>query len=93
MYYYRQNDNSTIKNQCNKILERNSKDRVFVINKIKEISKHYKFNKKITRIFVDYLKYFEYYDRYKYGKMYKVVFKIQYKYFKFRRKLGVKFGI
>ena len=93
LYYYRQNENSTTKSKNDEIISRNSKDRVFVIHKIKAISKKYKFNSKITKVFVDYLKYYEYCDRLMYRKINKIVFKIYDKYFRFKRRLRVKFGV
>ncbi|MEE3705469.1 hypothetical protein V2I29_07805 [Campylobacter sp. CX2-8023-23] len=93
LYYYRYNENSTTKSKNDEIISRNSKDRVFVIHKIKAISKKYKFNSKVAKVFVDYLKYYEYCDRLMYRKINKIVFKIYDKYFRFKRRLRVKFGV
>ncbi|MBR6611314.1 MAG: glycosyltransferase family 2 protein, partial [Campylobacter sp.] len=62
LYYYRQNENSTTRSKNDEIISRNSKDRVFVIHKIKSISKKYKFNSKVAKVFVENLKYYEYCD-------------------------------
>ena len=93
LYYYRQNENSTTRSKNDEIISRNSKDRVFVIHKIKTISKKYKFNSKVAKIFVENLKYDEYCDRLMYRKINKIVFKIHNKYFRFKRRLRVKFEI
>ncbi|WP_086243235.1 glycosyltransferase family 2 protein [Campylobacter devanensis] len=93
LYYYRQNENSTTRSKNDEIISRNSKDRVFVIHKIKAISKKYKFNSKIAKVFVENLKYYEYCDRLMYCKINKIVFKIYDKYFRFKRRLRVKFGV
>ncbi len=93
LYYYRQNDNSTTRSKNDEIISRNSKDRVFVIHKIKAISKKYKFNSKVAKVFVENLKYYEYCDRLMYRKINKIVFKIYDKYFRFKRRLRVKFGV
>lgn len=93
LYYYCQNENSTTRSKNDEIISRNSKDRVFVIHKIKAISKKYKFNSKVAKVFVENLKYDEYCDRLMYRKINKIVFKIYNKYFRFKRRLRVKFGI
>ena len=93
LYYYRQNENSTTKSKNDEIISRNSKDRIFVIHKIKAISKKYKFNSKVAKVFVENLKYYEYCDRLMYRKINKIVFKIYDKYFRFKRRLRVKFGV
>ena len=93
LYYYRQNENSTTRSKNDEIISRNSKDRVFVIHKIKSISKKYKFNSKVAKVFVENLKYYEYCDRLMYRKINKIVFKIYDKYFRFKRRLRVKFGV
>ena len=93
LYYYRQNENSTTRSKNDEIISRNSKDRVFVIKKIKELSKKHKFDRKITKVFIDNLKIHEYYDRLIYHQISKRVFKIYDKYFRFKRRLRVKFGI
>ena len=63
LYYYCQNENSTTRSKNDEIISRNSKDRIFVIKKIKELSKKHKFDRKITKVFIDNLKIHEYYDR------------------------------
>ena len=93
LYYYCQNENSTTRSKNDEIISRNSKDRVFVIKKIKELSKKHKFDRKITKVFIDNLKIHEYYDRLIYHQISKRVFKIYDKYFRFKRRLRVKFGI
>ncbi len=93
LYYYRNNPDSSTKTKNKEIIARNSKDRVFVIHKIKAISKKYKFNSKIAKVFVENLKYYEYCDRLMYRKINKIVFKIYDKYFRFKRRLRVKFGV
>ncbi|WP_086253206.1 glycosyltransferase family 2 protein [Campylobacter sp. P091] len=93
LYYYRNNPDSSTKTKNKEIIARNSKDRIFVINKIKEISKKHKFDKKIAKVFIDNLKIHEYYDRLIYHQISKRVFKIYDKYFRFREKLRVKFGV
>ena len=93
LYYYRQNDNSTTKSSCNNVIEKNIQDLIFVINKIKAISKKYKFNTKITKLYIIYLRYCEYNIRKQHKKINKIIFKIYNKYFKYNRSLRVKFGI
>ena len=93
LYYYRNNPDSSTKTKNKEIIARNSKDRIFVINKIKELSKKHKFDRKIAKVFIDNLKIHEYYDRLIYHQISKRVFKIYDKYFRFREKLRVKFGI
>ncbi|WP_086226090.1 glycosyltransferase family 2 protein [Campylobacter devanensis] len=93
LYYYRNNPDSSTKTKNKEIIARNSKDRVFVIHQIKAISKKYKFNRKIAKVFIDNLKIHEYYDRLIYHQISKRVFKIYDKYFRFREKLRVKFGV
>ncbi|ARR03275.1 glycosyltransferase, family 2 [Campylobacter vicugnae] len=93
LYYYRQNENSTTKSSCNNVIEKNIQDLIFVINKIKEISKKYKFNTKITKLYIIYLRYCEYNIRKQHKKINKIIFKIYNKYFKYNRSLRVKFGI
>ncbi|WP_096028349.1 glycosyltransferase family 2 protein [Campylobacter lanienae] len=93
LYYYRNNPDSSTETKNKEIIARNSKDRIFVINKIKEISKKHKFDRRITKVFIDNLKIYEYYDRLIYHQISKRVFKIYDKYFRFREKLRVKFGI
>ena len=93
LYYYRQNENSTTKSSCNNVIEKNIQDLIFVIHKIKAISKKYKFNSKVAKVFVENLKYYEYCDRLMYRKINKIVFKIYDKYFRFKRRLRVKFGV
>ncbi|WP_086277552.1 glycosyltransferase family 2 protein [Campylobacter devanensis] len=93
LYYYRNNPDSSTKTKNKEIIARNSKDRIFVINKIKEISKKHKFDRKIAKVFIDNLKIHEYYDRLIYHQISKRVFKIYDKYFRFREKLRVKFGV
>ena len=93
LYYYRQNENSTTKSNCNNVIEKNIQDLIFVINKIKEISKKYKFNTKITKLYIIYLQYCEYNIRKQHKKINKIIFKIYNKYFKYNRSLRVKFGI
>ena len=93
LYYYRNNPDSSTKTTNKEIIARNSKDRIFVIKKIKELSKKHKFDRKIAKVFIDNLKIHEYYDRLIYHQISKRVFKIYDKYFRFREKLRVKFGI
>ncbi len=93
LYYYRNNPDSSTKTKNKEIIAKNSKDRIFVINKIKEISKKHKFDRKIAKVFIDNLKIHEYYDRLIYHQISKRVFKIYDKYFRFREKLRVKFGV
>ena len=93
LYYYRNNPDSSTKTTNKEIIARNSKDRIFVIKKIKEISKKHKFDRKIAKVFIDNLKIHEYYDRLIYHQISKRVFKIYDKYFRFREKLRVKFGV
>ncbi|WP_180379756.1 glycosyltransferase family 2 protein [Campylobacter devanensis] len=93
LYYYRQNENSTTKSNCNNVIEKNIQDLIFVINKIKEISKKYKFNTKITKLYIIYLRYCEYNIRKQHKKINKIIFKIYNKYFKYNRSLRVKFGV
>ena len=93
LYYYRNNPDSSTKTKNKEIIARNSKDRIFVIKKIKEISKKHKFDRKIAKVFIDNLKIHEYYDRLIYHQISKRVFKIYDKYFRFREKLRVKFGV
>ncbi|MBR2164892.1 MAG: glycosyltransferase family 2 protein, partial [Campylobacter sp.] len=76
LYYYRQNDNSTTKSSCNNVIEKNIQDLIFVINKIKAISKKYKFNTKITKLYIIYLRYCEYNIRKPHKKINKIIFKI-----------------
>ena len=93
LYYYRNNPDSSTKTTNKEIIARNSKDRIFVIKKIKELSKKHKFDRKIAKVFIDNLKIHEYYDRLIYHQISKRVFKIYDKYFRFREKLRVKFGV
>ncbi|MDY5519232.1 glycosyltransferase family 2 protein, partial [Campylobacter lanienae] len=51
LYYYRNNPDSSTKTKNKEIIARNSKDRIFVIKKIKEISKKHKFDRKIAKVF------------------------------------------
>lgn len=52
LYYYRYNPDSVTKTKNKEIIARNSKDRIFVINKMKEISKKHKFDRKIAKVFI-----------------------------------------
>ena len=62
LYYYRNNPDSSTKTKNKVIIARNSKDRIFVINKIKELSKKHKFDMRITKVFIRHLWLCEIYD-------------------------------
>ena len=63
LYYYRNNPDSSTKTKNKEIIARNSKDRIFVIKKIKEISKKHKFDRKIAKVFIYRLWLYEIYLR------------------------------
>ena len=63
LYYYRNNPDSSTKTTNKEIIARNSKDRIFVIKKIKEISKKHKFDRKIAKVFIYRLWLYEIYLR------------------------------
>ena len=63
LYYYRNNPDSSTKTTNKEIIARNSKDRIFVINKIKELSKKHKFDRKIAKVFIYRLWLYEIYLR------------------------------
>ena len=63
LYYYRNNPDSSTKTKNKVIIARNSKDRIFVINKIKELSKKHKFDRKIAKVFIYRLWLYEIYLR------------------------------
>ena len=63
LYYYRNNPDSSTKTTNKEIIARNSKDRIFVIKKIKELSKKHKFDRKIAKVFIYRLWLYEIYLR------------------------------
>ena len=77
LYYYRNNPDSSTKTTNKEIIARNSKDRIFVIKKIKEISKKYKFDMRITKVFIRHLWLCEIYDRMLHNKIGKIVLDIR----------------
>ena len=77
LYYYRNNPDSVTKTKNKEIIARNSKDRIFVINKIKEISKKHKFDRRITKVFIRHLWLCEIYDRMLHNKIGKIILDIR----------------
>ena len=77
LYYYRNNPDSSTKTKNKVIIARNSKDRIFVIKKIKEISKKHKFDMRITKVFIRHLWLCEIYDRMLHNKIGKIVLDIR----------------
>ena len=77
LYYYRNNPDSSTKTKNKEIIARNSKDRIFVINKIKELSKKHKFDMRITKVFIRHLWLCEIYDRMLHNKIGKIVLDIR----------------
>ena len=77
LYYYRNNPDSSTKTTNKEIIARNSKDRIFVIKKIKEISKKHKFDRRITKVFIRHLWLCEIYDRMLHNKIGKIVLDIR----------------
>ncbi|MCI5539000.1 MAG: glycosyltransferase [Campylobacter lanienae] len=77
LYYYRNNPDSSTKTKNKEIIARNSKDRIFVIKKIKEISKKHKFDMRITKVFIRHLWLCEIYDRMLHNKIGKIVLDIR----------------
>ena len=77
LYYYRNNPDSSTKTTNKEIIARNSKDRIFVIKKIKEISKKHKFDMRITKVFIRHLWLCEIYDRMLHNKIGKIVLDIR----------------
>ena len=77
LYYYRNNPDSSTKTKNKVIIARNSKDRIFVINKIKELSKKHKFDMRITKVFIRHLWLCEIYDRMLHNKIGKIVLDIR----------------
>ena len=77
LYYYRNNPDSSTKTKNKVIIARNSKDRIFVINKIKELSKKHKFDMRITKVFIRHLWLCEIYDRMLHNKIGKIILDIR----------------
>ena len=77
LYYYRNNPDSSTKTKNKEIIARNSKDRIFVINKIKELSKKHKFDMRITKVFIRHLWLCEIYDRMLHNKIGKIILDIR----------------
>ena len=77
LYYYRNNPDSSTKTKNKVIIARNSKDRIFVINKIKELSKKHKFDMRITKVFICHLWLCEIYDRMLHNKIGKIILDIR----------------
>ncbi|MCI5540250.1 MAG: hypothetical protein MR376_06765 [Campylobacter lanienae] len=77
LYYYRNNPDSSTKTTNKEIIARNSKDRIFVIKKIKEISKKHKFDRRITKVFIRHLWLCEIYDRMLHNKIGKIILDIR----------------
>ena len=77
LYYYRYNPDSVSNTKNKEIIARNSKDRIFVIKKIKEISKKHKFDMRITKVFIRHLWLCEIYDRMLHNKIGKIVLDIR----------------
>ena len=77
LYYYRYNPDSVSNTKNKEIIARNSKDRIFVINKIKEISKKHKFDRRITKVFIRHLWLCEIYARMYHNKIGKIILDIR----------------
>ena len=77
LYYYRNNPDSSTKTKNKVIIARNSKDRILVINKIKELSKKHKFDMRITKVFIRHLWLCEIYDRMLHNKIGKIILDIR----------------
>ena len=77
LYYYRNNPDSSTETKNKEIIARNSKDRIFVINKIKELSKKHKFDMRITKVFIRHLWLCEIYDRMLHNKIGKIILDIR----------------
>ena len=77
LYYYRNNPDSSTKTKNKVIIARNSKDRIFVIKKMKEIAKKHKFDRRITKAFIRHLWLCEIYDRMLHNKIGKIILDIR----------------